>query len=249
MIETKELSGRRALITGSAAGIGRAMAETLAEAGASVVCHGLDNVAATAADWRARGLDVCESRADLSRKDGVKTLQADIAAWGQPDILVLNASVETLQTWADVDDAALDGQSRVNIDATVRLIQAFLPAMIEQGWGRVIAIGTVQEARPQPRHFIYAATKAAQTNMILNLARQGLHGHVTFNIVKPGAIPTDRNRATLDDPVARQATIDRIPLRRLGAPGDCAGVVRLLCSQAGAYINGAEIAVDGGLGL
>lgn len=249
MTETKALSGRRALITGSANGIGRAMAETLAEAGAAVVCHGLNNVAETAAAWRARGFDVCESHADLGHPNGVKTLQADITQWGVPDILVLNASVEVLQTWTDVDDDALGLQMRVNIDATVRLLQAFVPPMIARGWGRVIAIGTVQEARPQPRHFVYAATKAAQTNMILNLARQGLHENVTFNIVQPGAIPTDRNRVTLDDPAARQVTIDRIPLHRLGAPGDCSGIVCLLCSDAGAYISGAEIAVDGGLRL
>ena len=249
MTNLKELYGRRALVTGSAAGIGRAMAEALAEAGAAVVCHGLSGVAETAADWRAQGFDVVESQADLGRADGVRTLRADIAQWGTPDILLLNASVEVLQTWQDIDDDALDLQTRVNIDATVRLLQAFLPPMLERGWGRVIAIGTVQESRPQPRHFVYAATKAAQTNMILNLARQGLHSNVTFNVVKPGAIPTDRNRATLDDPAARQTVIERIPLHRLGTPADCAGIVRLLCSEAGAYINGAEIAVDGGLRL
>ena len=246
---TMELQGRKALVTGSAAGIGRAIAEGLAEAGAAVVAHGLKGVGDIAADWRRRGFDVAESRADLGQDNGVDVLQSDLAAWGTPDILVLNASVEILQDWKSVDAGSLDLQSRVNIDATVRLLQTFVPPMIERGWGRVIAIGSVQEDRPNPRHFVYAATKAAQTSLILNLARQGLSGGVTFNIVKPGAIATDRNRATLDDPALRQGVIDRIPLHRIGTPADCAGAVRLLCSEAGAYINGAEIAIDGGLRL
>lgn len=246
---TMELLGRKALVTGSAAGIGRAVAEHLATAGAAVVAHGLDDVPAVAADWRARGFDVIESRADLARSDGVTTLQGDMAAWGAPDILVLNASVEILQDWRNVDPASLERQTRVNIDAPLKLLQAFVPPMLERGWGRVIAMGSVQEDRPNPRHFVYAATKAAQTSLILNLARQGLSGGVTFNIIKPGAVATDRNRATLDDPALRQGVIDRIPLHRIGVPGDCAGVVGLLCSAAGAYINGAEIAVDGGLRL
>ena len=246
---TMELNGGKALVTGSAAGIGRAVAETLAEAGAKVICHGLDGVAEVATAWRRRGFNVLESRADLGRGDGVETLQGDIAPWGAPDILVLNASVEILQDWRNVDAASLDRQTRVNVDATVRLLQVFVPPMVERGWGRVIAMGSVQEDRPNPRHFVYAATKAAQTSLILNLARQGLSGGVTFNIIKPGAIATERNRATLDDPALRQGVIDRIPLNRIGTPTDCAGAVRLLCSEAGAYINGAEIAIDGGLRL
>ena len=140
-------------------------------------------------------------------------------------------------------------QSEVNLHATVRLIQAFLPGMIVRGFGRIVAIGSVQEERPNPSHFYYAATKAAQTSMILNLARTLREPGITCNVIKPGAILTDRNRAVLADPAYQAAVLERIPLRRIGAPQDCVGAALLLCSPEGAYINGAEIAVDGGLRL
>ena len=115
-------------------------------------------------------------------------------------------------------------QSEVNLHATVRLIQAFLPGMIARGFGRIIAIGSVQEARPNADcHFYYAATKAAQTSMILNLARTLREPGITCNVIKPGAILTDRNRAVLAEPAYEAAVLERIPLRRLGAPQDCVG--------------------------
>ena len=249
MTSTIDLGGRKALVTGSVTGIGRAVSEALAQAGAAVVAHGLSDVAEVAAQWRGRGYTVAESRADLGQSLGVATLQADLVRWGAPDILVLNASVEILQDWREVDEQALVLQTTVNMEASLRLLQAFVPAMLDRGWGRVIAMGSVQEARPNAQHFVYAATKAAQTHMILNMARHAASDNVTFNIVKPGAIITDRNRERLADPAVHQAVAGRIPLGRIGEPGDCIGAVLLLCSEAGAYINGAELAVDGGLRL
>ena len=174
-------------------------------------------------------------------------MRAEIEAG--PDILILCASVEIREGWERISEAALALQSEVNVHATVRLIQAFLPGMIVRGFGRIVAIGSVQEERPNPSHFYYAATKAAQTSMILNLARTLREPGITCNVIKPGAILTDRNRAVLADPACQAAVLERIPLRRLGAPQDCVGAALLLCSPAGAYINGAEIAVDGGLRL
>ncbi len=249
MNQTFDLEGRRALVTGSATGIGRAVSEALAEAGCAIVAHGLGDVAEVAAQWRSRGYTVAESRADLGQSLGVATLQADLATWGAPDILVLNASVEVLQDWRQVDEQALVLQTTVNMESSLRLLQAFVPAMLARGWGRVIAMGSVQEERPNPQHFVYAATKAAQTHMILNMACHAAQADVTFNIVKPGAIATDRNRARLADPAVHSAVTERIPLGRIGEPKDCVGAVMLLCSEAGAYINGAELAVDGGLRL
>ncbi|MBN9442815.1 SDR family oxidoreductase, partial [Bosea sp. (in: a-proteobacteria)] len=175
---------------------------------------------------------------------------AELKAKGrEPDILVLCASVEILESWDAVSEAAMAAQTAINLHATMRLLQAFLPGMLARGFGRVIAIGSVQEARPNPSHFYYAATKAAQTSMILNLARTTQAPDVTFNIVKPGAILTDRNRSVLAQPGRGQQVLARIPLGRLGRPEDCAGVALLLCSPEGSYLNGAEIAVDGGMRL
>jgi NAD(P)-dependent dehydrogenase (short-subunit alcohol dehydrogenase family) len=177
-------------------------------------------------------------------------MQAALAQAGlAPDILVLCASIEIRETWDAISDAALSQQSEINLHATVRLIKTFLPGMLARGFGRIIAIGSVQEARPHADCLYYAASKAAQTNMILNLARTVRSPDVTFNVIKPGAIATERNRAILARPGNEAAVRERIPLGRIGAPQDCVGAALLLCSPDGGYINGAEIAVDGGMRL
>jgi NAD(P)-dependent dehydrogenase (short-subunit alcohol dehydrogenase family) len=246
------LTGRVALVTGAARGIGLAIATRLAEAGAHAVIHDRDAVAADAAvaDLRARNLIASTLIADLAEAAAPAAMAHELTANGsEPGILVLCASVETLQTWDAVSEAAMVAQTQINLHATVRLLQAFLPGMLARGFGRVIAIGSVQEARPNPTHFYYAATKAAQTNMILNLARTLRAPDLTCNIIQPGAILTDRNRAVLAQPGREEQVLARIPLGRLGRADDCAGAALLLCSPEGSYINGAEIAVDGGLRL
>ena len=247
-----QLSGRVALVTGGSRGIGLAIATRFAEAGAHAIIHDRDEAAATATatDLRTRGLAASPLIADLAEATAPLAMAAELTANGtEPDILVLCASVENLQTWDAISEAAMAAQTQINLHATVRLLQVFVPAMLARGSGRVIAIGSVQEARPNPTHVYYAATKAAQTNMILNLARTLRAPDVTCNIIQPGAILTDRNRAVLAQPGRQEQVLARIPLGRLGRADDCAGIALLLCSPEGSYINGAEIAVDGGLRL
>ncbi|MGX1791055.1 SDR family NAD(P)-dependent oxidoreductase [Bosea sp. NPDC055332] len=246
------LAGRTALVTGAARGIGLAIATRLAEAGAHAVIHDRDAAAATAAAaaLQAKNLAASALIADLAEAAAPAAMAVELTANGTaPDILILCASVETLETWDAVSEAAMAAQTQINLFATVRLLQAFLPGMLARGFGRVIAIGSVQEARPNPTHFYYAATKTAQTTMILNLARTLQAPDVTCNIIQPGAILTNRNRAVLAQPGREEQVLARIPLGRLGRADDCAGIALLLCSPEGSYINGAEIAVDGGMRL
>lgn len=245
------LSGRVALVTGAARGIGLAIASALAGAGARLIVHDRDDEAEAVArrlggeDGGAKALI-----ADLAQPGAVRDIVGKLERQAlSPDILVLCASMEVRQTLDALSDDALAAQGEVNLHATARLLKAFLPGMQARGFGRVIAIGSVQEARANADCLYYAATKAAQTNMMLNLARTTRADDITFNIIQPGAIRTDRNRAILAQPGREQQALAQIPLGRVGRARDCAGIALLLCSPEGSYINGATIAVDGGMRL
>lgn len=246
------LSGRVALVTGGARGIGLAIATTLARAGGHAVVHDRDREAAEAAvsAIQAEGGSASSLIADLAEPSAPAAMLADLeASRREPDILVLCASVEIRQAFDAVSDDALALQSEVNLHATARLLRLVLPGMIARGFGRVVAIGSVQEARANADCLYYAATKAAQTSMILTLARTLRAPGITLNLIQPGAIRTERNRAVLAQPGREALALERIPLGRIGEPTDCAGIALLLCSPEGTYINGAEIAVDGGMRL
>ncbi len=121
--------------------------------------------------------------------------------------------------------------------------------MKAQHWGRIVAIGSVQEAKPHPDMLVYSASKSAQTAMIRSLAVQLAADGITLNDVAPGVIYTDRNVDALADPAYAKIVTDSIPMGYYGQPQDCAGIVRLLCSDAGRYITGQRIFVDGGKSL
>ena len=247
-----DLSARTALVTGAAAGIGRAISDVLADCGVRIVAmdHNAEATERTVRELQQRGHRALAAQVDIANPAAVSRalleLQSQVAGI---DILVLCAATEARQTWDSVTQAAMDAQFAVNLSATVQLVRELVPAMRTRGFGRIIAIGSVQESRPRDDCLIYAATKAAQTHMMLNWALHAAQPGVTFNVLRPGAIATDRNRAVLADPAYRQAVMARIPLDRIGQPADCAGIVALLCSEHGSYINGAVIDVDGGMRL
>ena len=183
--------------------------------------------------------------ADFLHPGSGRALAGDIAAaMGQVDILVLNASIEMKQEWDAVDPASFDAQVTVNLRATLDLLQALVPAMAARGWGRVVTIGSIQQAQPHPLMLVYAGAKAMQHNWAVSLARQLGHRGVTVNNLAPGYIATARNadQTATDAP----ALLARIPVGRAGRPDDLVGAAMLLCSDAGSYINGVNLYVDGG---
>lgn len=246
------LDGRRALVTGSSRGIGRAIALALAGQGARVAVHGASRAAeaeAVAARIRAAGGLAEVFLSDLAAPGAGEALAARVAeVLGGIDILVLNASYQS-RSGGLTADAEIDRHVAVNLRANLALIHCCLGAMQAGGWGRILAIGSVQEARPLPQMAFYAATKAALGNLVLNFARSHSRHGITVNNLAPGVILTDRNREALADDGYGARIRAGIPAGAFGAPEDCAGAAILLCSDAGRYITGATLFVDGGMNL
>src|SRR5690606_31858353 len=131
-----------------------------------------------------------------------------------------------------------------NLWSTLRLIQQYLPGMVERGWGRILTIGSVQDTKPHPQMAVYAALKAAVSNLVINVAMQVGSQGVTVNNLAPGVIQTARNQEALSDATYADQTRMKIPLGYFGDPDDCAGIALLLCSEAGRYITGQTIYCD-----
>ena len=247
------LVGHRALVTGSARGIGRAIARALAECGATVAVHGVrasDALDGSLADVRTFAPDSAAVTGDLGERGAAASIwAAAAAAIGAPDIVIANASVQVRRPWRAVTEEEALLQMQVNFHATLQLFQAAFPAMAKQRWGRLISVGSVQELRPHNEMPVYAASKAALENLVRNLAKQvGVDG-VTVNNLCPGVFATDRNAEALNNPVYAELVREKIPARDFAQPEDAAGAAVLLCSEAGRYITGTTVRVDGGMGI
>lgn len=237
---------KTALVTGSSRGIGRAIALRLAQDGYKVIVHYAGN-AAKAMETR----DLIEQQGGQAEVIGANLCdlaqtQQLAAALDNIDVLVLNASVQYRTPWQEISVEACYDQLNCNFVSGMLLIQAVAEHMKAQKWGRIITIGSVQEAKPHPDMLVYSASKAAQTNMVQSLALQLAKDGITVNNVAPGVIYTDRNVEALSDAAYAQKVKDSIPVGFYGEPEDCAGMVSLLCSEEGRYITGQSIYVDGG---
>ena len=237
---------KTAFVTGSSRGIGRAIAIRLAADGFHVILHGVSetkhikNLKHEIEQDGGKADILC---ADLCDTEATKKLGE---ALGEVDVLVLNASLQYRTPWQEITTEACYEQLNCNFVSSMLLIQAAVPHMKKTGWGRIITIGSVQEAKPHPDMLVYSASKAAQTNMMQSLSLQLAKDGITVNNVAPGVIYTDRNVEALSDPEYAKKVTDSIPVGFYGKPKDCAGIVSLLCSDEGRYITGQSIYVDGG---
>jgi len=241
-----EVSMKTALITGSSRGIGRAIAIRLAADGYRVILHGVresEPIKTLKKQIEQNGGKADILCADLCDLEATKKLCEELLS---VDILVLNASIQYRTPWQEITLDACYEQLNCNFVSSMLLIQAAVPHMRKAGWGRIITVGSVQEAKPHPDMLVYSASKAAQTNMMQSLALQLARDGITVNNVAPGVIYTDRNIEVLSDPDYAKKVTDSIPVGFYGQPEDCAGIVSLLCSEEGRYITGQSIYVDGG---
>ena len=229
--EKFDLAGKVALVTGSTRGIGKAIGDAFEEYGAKVVRH---------------NTKVC----DLSDPAAIDAFFDGLEKSGMlPDILVANASIQAKIPWQEfpMDEAMREIQ--VNFLATLSMFQRCYPQMKARKWGRLIVVGSVNERRPHPDMCVYAATKSAQENLVRGIGRQVAAEGITVNNICPGVFYTDRNRDCLADPVYGPKVTAAIPMHDYAMPEDAAGAAVLLASDAGRYITGATIMVDGGLSI
>ena len=228
MIREKfDLTGKTALVTGSTRGIGLAIGDAFEEYGAKVIRH---------------NTKVCDLADPAAIDRWFPTLQP-------VDIVVCNASIQERMKWWEFSMDEARKEAQVNYLATLRLFQLAYPHMKAQKWGRLIAVGSVQEQRPHPDMIGYSATKGAQENLVRSIARQVAAEGITANNLCPGVFFTDRNKEALGNPVYAKKVTDAIPMHDYAVPEDAAGAALLLASDAGRYITGATIRIDGGLSL
>ena len=240
-----DLSGRTALVTGSTRGIGRAIAGTLAEAGARVAVVGRDQMRAAevAADIGAAAQGFA---ADVSDPASVVALvEAVESGFGRIDILVNNAGLTRDNLLFRIKDDDWDAVLDANLRGAFVAIRAAARGMMKRRWGRIINIASIVGITGNKGQANYAASKAGLIGLTKSVAKELGSRNILVNAIAPGFIETDMTAAMT--PEARAAVSGQIPLDRLGTPQDIAGMVAFLASDHASYITGQVLVVDGGM--
>jgi 2-deoxy-D-gluconate 3-dehydrogenase len=244
------LHGRLAVITGARRGIGLAMAEALASAGADIVGLSRD-LEADGGDARVRvealGRQFVPIRADLSHRKAVGDALAQIDRLGRPiDILINNAGTIHREPAADHRIEEWDRIIEINMTSQFTLAQELGQKMVKRGYGKIIFTASMLSFQGGINVASYTASKHGVAGITKALANEWASSNVNVNAIAPGYIATDNTQALRDDPERSRAIIDRIPAARWGSPADIAWTAVFLSSRASDYVNGAVIPVDGG---
>jgi len=244
-----DLTGRVALVTGGNKGLGKAMARGFAEAGADVLIasrHGDELRAALDEILTGTGRRGAYIVADMSNRDDVqKMAQTAIGTMGRVDILVNNAGMNAPQAIDEVTDETWDRVVEVNLTSVMALTRALVPQMKSRRWGRVVHISSIMGQVSKERRNVYSATKAALIGMARASALDLGPYNVTVNCIAPGPFLTDMPMSVLSDE-EKKIFADRTALGRWGQPGELVGPALMLCSDAGSYVTGQVLFVDGG---
>lgn len=243
-----DLTGKRALVTGSSRGLGLAMAASLAQAGASIVLNARDSVAlgAAAQDLAEAGADVRAVAFDVTSQDSVGEAVSYIEGeLGPVDILVNNAGFMQGAPLAEYPIDRFEALLSANVVSALIMAQAVAKGMLERGHGKIINICSTRADRPIVGNAPYAASKAALVNltkgMALEWAPRGLH----INGIAPGFFATEMNAARAADPDFQQFMARVSPMGRWGEPHELGGAVVFLAAPASNFVNGHILYVDG----
>jgi 2-deoxy-D-gluconate 3-dehydrogenase len=248
ILERFKLDGKVALVTGAAGGLGAAIAIALAEAGASVACHG-NRRPATATKDHICSLDR-EARsfsADLAQTDGAQRLFDDVEAWlGRVDILVNNAGMIHRAAAEEYDATSWHTVMQVNLHSIFTLCQLAGRGMLARRQGKIINIASLLSFQGGIRVPAYAASKGAVAQLTKALSNEWADRNVQVNAIAPGYFRTDNTAALQTDEIRNRQILERIPAQRWGEPEDLAGAAVFLASQASNYVTGEVLVVDGG---
>jgi NAD(P)-dependent dehydrogenase (short-subunit alcohol dehydrogenase family) len=246
-----DFRGATALVVGGASGLGRAMAETLAQHGASVCIAARtgEKASAIAAEISSRAAVRCAScAADLAVETSVQALgvMVDRMFGGKLNIAVNSAGINIRNR---IEAISLDEWSaiqRVNSTGAFLFAREMYPRLKAAGWGRLIHVASIFGSRSFAGRTSYASSKGALLQLTRTLAIEWAADNITVNAISPGPIMTDMIKPVADDPVRYREFCARIPLGRFGEPHEIATACLFLASRASSYVTGAEILVDGG---
>jgi len=249
-VDRFSLKGKTAIVTGSSRGIGRAIAIAYARAGARVVVTSrkVDACNAVVEQLRGEGLEAIAVGCNISSKEQVTALVDQTEkAYGPVDVLVCNAAVNPYYgPMSGISDEAFSKVMDVNIRSNLWLVNRVAPGMAERGGGSIVIVSSIAGLTGSRVLGAYAISKAADMQLARNLALEWGKQGVRTNCIAPGLIKTDFAKALWDNPKTLAAALASSPLNAIGDPEDIAGAALLLGSDAGRFITGTTIVIDGG---
>ncbi len=244
------LHGQVAVVTGASKGIGRAIAEALAAAGAKVVISSRRGEACeeVAGAINESGGEAIALACNISHKSDLQGLvDRTLEHWGRIDTLVCNAAVNPyFGPLAEIPDEAYDKTMNTNLRSNLWLCNMVIPGMAARGGGAVILVSSIAGLKGHGQLGVYALSKAAAMQLARNLAVEWGRSNVRVNTIAPGLVRTDMARALWDDPDRLAQALESYPLGRIGEPQDIAGAAVFLASRAGNFMTGQTLVIDGG---
>ena len=245
-----DLKGKVAVITGSSRGIGRAIAERMAEHGAKVVVTSrkLDACEEVVAAIKAQGGEAFAHACNIGRKEDLQGLvDAAVRTWGGIDVLVCNAAVNPyFGPSINMPDDAYDKVMNSNVRSNFWLCNMVLPQMEKRGGGSVIIVSSVAGLLGSPTLGVYGISKAADMALARNICAEWGPKNIRANCIAPGLVRTDFAKALWENPEIYAKTVSVYPLRRIGEPDEIAGAAVFLAGPSGSFMTGQTLVIDGG---
>jgi len=245
-----DLSNKVVVVTGSSRGIGRAIAERMAEHGAKVVVTSrkLDACEEVVAAIRSQGGTAFAHACNIGRKEDLQHLvDTTLSKWGGIDVLVCNAAVNPyFGPSIDMPDEAYDKVMNSNVRSNFWLANMVLPHLAQRGGGSIIIVSSIAGLLGSPTLGVYGISKAADMALARNICVEWGPKNIRANCIAPGLIRTDFAKALWENPETYEKTVKVYPLRRIGEPDEIAGAAVFLAGPSGSFMSGQTIVIDGG---